>query len=47
MDLLTPKLGFFFYALIGLALVIGIVVFAVLYRESKNRKKRSQKAIKQ
>ncbi|HEX2898481.1 MAG TPA: hypothetical protein VHS96_02065 [Bacteroidia bacterium] len=47
MDLLTPKLGFFFFALIGLALVVTVVVFAVWYLVLKNRNKRSQKAIKQ
>jgi hypothetical protein len=47
MELLTPKIGFFFFALIGLALVVAGVGVAILYSVLKNKDKRSQKAIKQ
>jgi uncharacterized membrane-anchored protein YhcB (DUF1043 family) len=46
MELLEPKIGLFFWSLIGLGLVCALVGI-VLYRVLKNKDKRSQKATKQ
>jgi uncharacterized membrane-anchored protein YhcB (DUF1043 family) len=47
MELLEPKIGLFFWALIGLGLVCVVLVGIVLYQVLKNKDKRSQKATKQ
>lgn len=47
MEPLKPVIGLFFWALIGLGLVIVATVAIVLYRVLKNKDKSSQKATKE
>lgn len=47
MELIEPKLGYFFYTLVGVASAVGLAIGIAVYLMLRNKGKRSQKATKQ